>query len=148
MYKRILIPTDGSPLSASAIDAALSLAGSLGAEAVFLTAVEPFFVAAFAPEQIADAQVAYERHARQAAEQRIADAEARAAAMGVACQSVIETAGDPYDAIIATARARGCDLIAMASHGRRGVSALVLGSVTSKVLTHSTIPVLVYRQAA
>lgn len=147
MYTSILVPIDGSQLSESAIGEALSLAKALGAQVTFLTAVEPFHVFAFAPEQIADTQEAYERHARQAAEQRMADAEARARAQGVVCDTVIASAGDPHEAIIDTARERGCDLVAMASHGRRGVKAVVLGSVTAKVLTHSDIPVLVYRHA-
>lgn len=145
MYKSILVPTDGSPLSGHAVDEALSLAASLGARVTLLTVIEPFHVIAYAPEQIVETREAYERHMRQEAERSMREGEARAKARDVACETAIVTSGDPHEAIIATANERGCDLIAMASHGRRGVKALVIGSVTAKVLTHSQIPVLVYR---
>ena len=74
--------------------------------------------------------------------------EQHAAAAGVPCTSMLATADAPYEAIIKAARSAGCDLIAMASHGRRGIKALLLGSETQKVLTHSAIPVLVFRLAA
>ena len=79
---------------------------------------------------------------------RLQEAAARAAAAGVAHRTEVAMGEDPHEAIIAAARTHGCDLVAMASHGRRGVKALVLGSVTAKVLTHSEIPVLVYRRPA
>ncbi len=147
MYNSILVPTDGSPLSESAVDSALALAKALGAQVTLLTTIEPFFMFAFAPEQIAETRDAYEQYTREHAERHLGEAEARARALGVICDTVIQSAGDPHEAIIATARERGCDLIAMASHGRRGMKALVLGSVTAKVLTHSDIPVLVFRQS-
>jgi len=145
MYKSILVPTDGSPLSGHAIDEALSLAVSLGARATLLTVIEPFHVIAYAPEQIVETRDAYDRHMRQEAERRMQEGEAKARARSVACETAIVSSGDPHEAIIATANERGCDLIAMASHGRRGMKALVIGSVTAKVLTHSQVPVLVYR---
>ncbi len=146
MYKSILVPTDGSPLSGHAIDEALSLAASLGARVTLLTVIEPFHVIAYVPEQIVETRDAYDRHMRQEAERRMQEGEAKARARNVGCETAIVSSGDPHEAIIATANERGCDLIAMASHGRRGVKALVIGSVTAKVLTHSRIPVLVYRR--
>ncbi|HRN61035.1 MAG TPA: universal stress protein [Luteimonas sp.] len=145
MYAHLLVPTDGSPLSAHAVDEALAFAKSLKAKVTFCTAIEPFHIIAYMPEQIVETRDAYERHAREEADRRLQEAVAKAQAQGVACETVASVADDPYQAIIETANERGCDLIAMASHGRRGVKALVLGSVTAKVLTHSTIPVLVYR---
>jgi len=145
MYTHILVPTDGSPLSDYAVGEALVLARSVNARVTLFTAIEPFQLIAFAPEQVAETRDAYDRHARHEAEQRLQRGEAKAASLGVSCDTVIANSGDPHQAIIDTANDLGCDLIAMASHGRRGVSALVLGSVTAKVLTHSTIPVLVYR---
>ena len=145
MYTNLLVPVDGSRLSELAVDAALSLASALGAKVTFLTAIEPYFAFAFAPEQIVETQQMYEQHMREEAERRMSEVEALALGRGVVCDTVIASAGDPHEAIIATAQERGCDLIAMASHGRRGVKAVVLGSVTAKVLTHSDIPVLVYR---
>ena len=145
MYAHLLVPTDGSPLSAHAVDEALALARQLGARITFFTAVEPFHVVAYVPEQILETRDAYERHARQEAERRLQQAADKAGAQGVACETLVASSPDAWQAIIDAANERGCDLIAMASHGRRGVKALVLGSVTAKVLTHSTIPVLVYR---
>ena len=79
------------------------------------------------------------------AEPRLAEAEQQAKQVGVPCEVVKVEHGEPYEAMIETAGARGCDLITMASHGRRGISALLLGSETMKVLTHSKLPVLIYR---
>ena len=110
--------------------------------------VEPFHAIAYTPEQVVESASSYEAHARAAADRRLQDAAARAAAAGVAHRTEVAMDEDPHEAIIAAARSHGCDLITMASHGRRGVKALVLGSVTAKVLTHSEIPVLVYRRPA
>jgi len=145
MYAHLLVPTDGSPLSARAVDEALAFARALKARVTFFAAIEPFHIVAYMPEQIAEARDTYERHARQEADRRLKEAADKAKAAGVDCDTVAASSSDPYQAIIDTANERGCDLIAMASHGRRGVKALVLGSVTAKVLTHSAIPVLVYR---
>jgi nucleotide-binding universal stress UspA family protein len=87
----------------------------------------------------------YERRARMQAAEILTDAQLKAKARGVPCEVEQVESDSPYDVIIKTADKRGCDLIAMASHGRRGVAAIVLGSETLKVLTHSKIPVLVYR---
>ena len=85
------------------------------------------------------------RHAQAEAERRLTEAEQEAKRVGVPCEVVKVEDRQPFEAIIETAEARGCDLIAMASHGRRGISALVLGSEATKVLTHSKLPVLIYR---
>lgn len=148
MYTHLLVPTDGSPLSDYAVDQALALAKALNARVTLFTAIEPFQVFALLPEQVAETRDAYDGHARVAADMRLEQAAGKAAAAGVEHATVVVTSEDPHEAIIATAKEKGCDLIAMASHGRRGVKALVLGSVTAKVLTHSDVPVLVYRQSA
>ena len=110
-----------------------------------LTVVEPFHLMSTEPSQIEPTRLDYEHHARQQASLYLADAERRAKMLGVSCEVLQVVNEDPYQAIIETAERGACDLIAMASHGRRGVKALLLGSVTTKVLTHSKIPVLVYR---
>jgi nucleotide-binding universal stress UspA family protein len=92
-----------------------------------------------------DAPAEYTRHAHAQAERLLAEAEQQAKLVGVPCEVVKVEHGQPYEAIIETAGARGCDLITMASHGRRGISALLLGSETMKVLMHSKLPVLIYR---
>jgi nucleotide-binding universal stress UspA family protein len=148
MYGHLLVPTDGSPLSDYAVEQALAFARALGARVTVFTVIEPFHVIAYLPEQVAETRDAYDRHARQEAEHRLAKAAEKAKAAGVEHATLAISADDPHEAIIAAARDSGCDLIAMASHGRRGVKALVLGSVTAKVLMHSELPVLVYRRHA
>lgn len=145
MFQHILVPSDGSLLSAAAVDKALDLAREIGAKVTVLTAVEPFHVLSMNSKQLADTRATYERHAKAEAARYLAEAEHKAKGLGVQCQVVQLEHEQPYKAIIETAKKSGCDLIAMASHGRRGVSALVIGSETTKVLTHSSIPVLVYR---
>src|SRR4051812_15347347 len=144
MYHHILIPTDGSPLSASAVEKGIALAKTLGAKVTVLTVVEPFPVMRGLPQSY-DAPDEYTRRAHAEAEPRLAEAEQQAQQVGVPCEVVKVEHGQPYEAIIETAGTRGCDLIAMASHGRRGISALLLGSETMKALMHSKVPVLVYR---
>ncbi len=146
MYHHILIPTDGSSLSAHAVEQALTLARSMQATTTVLTVLNPFHAFAMTPELIADTRSQYERQIREQGARCVAAAEVVARAMGVPCDTAMVEHELPYEAIIETARERGADLIAMASHGRRGLSALVLGSETLKVLTHSNIPVLVFRK--
>jgi nucleotide-binding universal stress UspA family protein len=110
-----------------------------------LTAIEPFHVFSTDSKQLADTRATYELHSRAEAVRYLTEAERKAKALGVECKVVQVEHAHPYRAIIDTATTSGCDLIAMASHGRRGVSALVIGSETTKVLTHSSTPVLVYR---
>ena len=146
MYKQILMPTDGSDLSLAAIDQGLAFASSIGAAVTFFTVTAPIRVYGVTGEQLAGGYEEYTRVAREEGARRLADAEERAKAAGVPCQTRMVESEHPYQAIIDAANDAGCDLIAMASHGRRGLGGLVLGSETLKVLTHSTIPVLVYRQ--
>jgi len=146
MYKQILVPTDGSKLSAAAIDQTLAFAREVGASVTFCTATAPAPVYGITSDQLAGGYEAFARIAREEGVRRLADAEARAAAAGVPCQTRMAESEQTWQAIIHAASEVGADLIAMASHGRRGLSAVVLGSETTKVLTHSTIPVLVFRQ--
>ncbi|MGV6872749.1 universal stress protein [Pseudochelatococcus sp. B33] len=148
MYKNILVPIDGSPLSASAADQALQLAKAVGASVTFIHVIEPYHTFSIDPDQIAEPSHDYERRVRDRAQRYLAEAKAKAEAAGVASDGLAVEHAYPYEAIIGAAGTTGADLIAMASHGRRGVAAVVLGSETVKVLTHSTVPVLVYRQNA
>ncbi len=107
--------------------------------------MEPFHIFSMDSTQLADTRHAYQKHAEEAAERCLAGAKRQAEALGVECEAIHVEHAMPYKAITDTAAAKGCDLIAMASHGRRGAAALILGSETAKVLTHSSIPVLVYR---
>jgi nucleotide-binding universal stress UspA family protein len=147
MYKKILVPTDGSRLSARAIEHAVALASATGASLLALHVYAKFLGTPYGTVGPA-ADVLAEAHARQErarAEALFADIRRAGAAAGVKVETVLVEAADVYRQIIATARRHRCDLICMASHGRRGISALVLGSETTKVLTHGTLPVLVLR---
>ena len=145
MFKHILIPTDGSDLSLKAVLYGVQLAKSCGARVTGLTVAVPYRVVAVDAVLIPLDEADYEERSRGASERALEQVTIAADAAGVTCETVREVHDQPYRAIIDAAQARGADLIVMASHGRRGISALLLGSETAKVLTHSTIPVLVYR---
>jgi nucleotide-binding universal stress UspA family protein len=144
MFKRILVPTDGSEITAKAIAAGIGLARSLGAEIYTISVKEPFPYSAMSEMQATPPQEFFD------AQQRIASQHVQAVvdlcrAAELACHAHTVEALHPWEAIIEHAKRLNCDLLVMASHGRRGVSALLLGSETQKVLTHSTVPVLVVR---
>ncbi|MFA5120891.1 universal stress protein [Zavarzinia sp.] len=145
MFKHILVPIDGSALSASALDQAFALARETKAKVTILTVIEPFHMVWAGIDEAGLTMGEYEEGARERAAATLAAAEAKAKAAGVDCHVLPVEHAEPYRAILDAAADCGCDLIAMASHGRRGLAALLLGSVTVKVLTHSTLPVLVYR---
>jgi nucleotide-binding universal stress UspA family protein len=144
MFRKILLPTDGSELSAKAIAGALEFAKALKASVVGVTVVEPYSysnLSEYRPETLDD----YEQRVMKVAAERLAQVADAAAKASVPVETVTAKSYSPFEAIIDTAKAKGCDVIFMASHGRRGLSAVLLGSETQKVLTHSTIPVMVYR---
>jgi nucleotide-binding universal stress UspA family protein len=145
MYKHILVPTDGSALSARATEQAISLAKSLGAKVTGMTVSVPFHTFALDPWMVSDTAEQYKQDCEDRAAKFLGAITVAAQAAGVQCEVAHVTADHPYEGIINTATTKGCDLIFMASHGRKGVSALVLGSETHKVLTHSKIPALVCR---
>lgn len=145
MHTSILIPTDGSDLSDEAIQYGTALATAAHAKVTGITVLRPFHVFTAEPEMLEETAESYRKRMATVAAQRLAKLEQAAKAAGISCELVHVEHEHPYKAIIDTANAKACDLIVMASHGRRGISALVLGSETVKVLTHSTIPVLVYR---
>jgi nucleotide-binding universal stress UspA family protein len=150
MYRHILIPTDGSELAEHAVTNGLSLAKAVGAKVTVIIVDEPFDWLSV-PEtrasqrQALDNLAKHSEHVDRHATSLLSRAADAAKEAGVACDTMRVANAPPYQAIIATAADRGCDLIAMTSHGRGGLSAVVLGSVTNKVLTHTKIPVLVYR---
>jgi nucleotide-binding universal stress UspA family protein len=145
MYRHILIPTDGSELSGKAIQHGIALAKSVGAKVTGITVTVPFHIFATDPDTLTDTPASYRTRVAAAAAKYLEQTKNVAAAAGITCDARPVEHEHPYQAIIDTAKDNGCDLIVMASHGRRGLSALVLGSETVKVLTHSTIPVLVCR---
>jgi nucleotide-binding universal stress UspA family protein len=145
MYKHILIATDGSQLSELAIRQGITLAKSIDAKVTAITVFAPFHTIAIQPMMITDTAEQYQRDCDALGEKYLRVVKDAAKAAGVPCEVIRVMHDHPYQAIIEHANARGCDLIVMASHGRRGMAALVLGSETTKVLTHVRIPVLVCR---
>jgi nucleotide-binding universal stress UspA family protein len=145
MHKHILIPTDGSALSQAAVEYGVALAKAVGANITILTVSAPFHTFAAGPAMVTDTPEQYAKRVAALATRYLDVAKEVALAAGVSCETVNVEHDHPYLAIIETAAKRSCDLIVMASHGRKGASAVVLGSETNKVLTHSAIPVLVVR---
>ena len=144
MYKHILFPTDGSDVTAKALQQALSLAKLTGAQLHTLAVMEPFPYSAISEMQPVPPQEFFDAQERIAGE-RVKAVVSLAGAAGVSCHAHTVEALHPWEAILDHAKTQGCDLVVMASHGRRGLSALLLGSETQKVLTHSSIPVLVIK---
>ena len=145
MYKHILIPTDGSPLSEDAVRQGIELAKSLSAKTTVITVSPRFHTFAVDPGMITNTPQEFERESEAIATKILGTAEAMARASSVPFRALHVFHDHPHSAIIEAAHTNHCDLICMASHGRKGLSALILGSETTKVLTHSRIPVLVCR---
>jgi len=145
VYKHVLIPTDGSELSGNAIEHGVALAKAINAKVTALTVSTPFHTFAVEPGMVTDTLDQYKKRTADLAAKYLAVATDAAAALDVTCDVLQIEHDHPYQAIINTAEKQGCDAIVMASHGRRGISAIVLGSETVKVLTHSAIPVIVVR---
>jgi len=144
MFKRILVPTDGSDITAKAVNAAIGMARIHGAQLFTVSVKEPFPYSAVSEMQPTPPQEFFDAQER-IASGRVKAVMAEAGSAGVACEGHTVEALHAWEAIIEHANAHQCDLLVMASHGRRGVSALLLGSETQKVLTHCTIPVLIVR---
>jgi len=147
VFRHLLVPTDGSELSDQAVRSAVSFAKEVGARITFFFATPDAEASIYGEAALLRAldQALWERAIGERAQEILTRARSTAQAAGVACEGACVVADEPYEAIIAAAQHHGCDLILMASHGRRGVKGLLLGSQTQKVLTHSKIPVLVYR---
>jgi nucleotide-binding universal stress UspA family protein len=144
MFKRILVPTDGSDITAKAVQTAIAMAKLHGASVYTISVKEPFPYSAISEMQPVPPQEFYDAQERIAAARVKAVTDAATSA-GVACNGYTVEALHAWEAILDHARSQQCDLIVMASHGRRGVAALLLGSETSRVLTHSELPVLIVK---
>jgi nucleotide-binding universal stress UspA family protein len=140
MYRHILIPTDGSEQAERGLTHGLALAKSLGARVSVIFVIEPFSEVS---GQLIEALSSYVKLRKEQATSALLRAANAAKEAGVACETVQVENGQPHEAIIATAKEKGCDLIAMSSHGRSGLTMLLIGSVTNKVLALSKTPVLV-----
>ena len=145
MFKHILLPTDGTPLSESAVRKGITLARDHGARVTGVHVSPQFRVLTYRTDMLEETRDEYERDSRAHAERYLKFIADAAREQGVACQTLRETSDDVSTTLLEVARSHGCDLIAMASHGRRGLSGVLLGSETQRVLTHSSVPVLVWR---
>ena len=147
MFKHILIPTDGSPVSAKAVKAGLALAKESGAKVTGYYAVEEVPAHLYGEGYVTDKQMVaeFEKRHTAAARKHVAAVAREAHKAGVPFESLVQSARTPYEGIVEAAQKRNCDLVLMASHGRRGIARFTLGSVTDKVIQLSRVPVLVYR---
>lgn len=146
MYRHILIPTDGSELADHAVTHGLSLAKSVTARVSVIVVEAPFDFGGFLESNVKQMPEAISKHAEEIkrhATSVLKRAAEAAKLASVSCDTIQVEDAQPYEAIIKAANDKGCDLIVMASHGRSGLSAVLLGSVTNKVLTHTKTPVLV-----
>lgn len=145
MSKRILLPTDGSEASQRAIVAGVDFAKSVGAEVIAMTATPQFHTFTTDAAMLEQTPEDYAQASRERGQRMLDEVATVARDAGVTCTCIAVASDSPYEAIISTAREHRCDLIVMASHGRRGIKGLLLGSETQKVLVHSAIPVMVHR---
>lgn len=148
MYAHIMVPLDGSELSLKAVHESIALAKKLKSKLTLITVVSPYHTGISLPfpsDTVHDIEKSHNEEAKMAAQKLHVDMSARAKSEGVESESIVAFGESPYEQIINKAQASNCDLIVMASHGRKGLDGLLLGSETVKVLTHSKIPVLVVR---
>ncbi|WP_373377492.1 universal stress protein [Cupriavidus nantongensis] len=145
MYRHLLVPTDGSARADAMVDRAMAFASRIGARVTGLHVLPEYHVLTYRLTSLQDTKTNFAAEAARHADTFLAALSQTAAQAGVPCDTITATDDHPWQAIIACAQQRECDLIVMSSHGKRGLQALLIGSETHKVLTHSTIPVLVFR---
>jgi nucleotide-binding universal stress UspA family protein len=148
MYKHVLVPTDGSPLSLKAIRTAVRLAKAVRARVTGIYVIPPYTPPVYGEAVMYAPEVSprrYKEISEREAKKALAALEIEAESAGVPAKVIFVTAHSPWDGITRAAKAKKCDLIVMSSHGRKGLAGLLLGSETTKVLTHSKVPVLVCR---
>ncbi|MBB3007115.1 MULTISPECIES: universal stress protein [Cupriavidus] len=145
MYRHLLVPTDGSARADAMVDRAMAFASRIGARVTGLHVLPEYHVLTYRLTSLQDTKSNFAAEAARHADTFLAALSHTATQAGVPCETITATDDHPWQAIIACAQQRECDLIVMSSHGKRGLQALLIGSETHKVLTHSTIPVLVFR---
>ena len=145
MFRHLLVPTDGSPLSAKAAEAAVNFAKEVGARVTALSVAEPFPYSALSESAFLPDQTRFEKQMQDHARRFVDDVAELAAAAGVPCDTRVALSFSPYEEIVRTAEELGCDAVFMASHGRKGLNRLFVGSETQKVLAHTALPVMVFR---
>lgn len=145
MFKHILLPTDGSVTSENVIQNCIAFAKGIGAKVTGFHVISEYHIFTYQAEMLEDTREQFAKDTVTQAKKYLAQIEKAAKEAGVKCDTYFVSSDHPYEAIIQAAQDTQCDLITMASHGRKGVKGFLLGSETQKVLTHSRIPVLVYR---
>lgn len=145
MFKHFLVPTDGSPLSAKAAQAAVELAKATGARLTVLSVAEPYPYSALSEGAFLPDQGLYEKQMQEHARRYVSDLAAMASGTGIVCETRVAHSFSPSEEIVRLATENGCDAIVMASHGRKGINRLFVGSETQKVLAHTNLPVMVIR---
>lgn len=145
MFKHLLLPTDGSELSVAAIQKCIPFARGMNAKVTGFHVMPKFHVLTYRTQMLEDTEEEFERDAKAHSERYLGVIVRAAREANVVCDTASVVSDHPHEEIILAARERRCDLIVMASHGRKGIQGFLLGSETQKVLTHSSIPVLVYR---
>lgn len=145
MFKKILVPTDGSPLADKAVHAAVEFARQSKAAIVGITVVEPYSAAPVFDSAHSGGYEAFRQRQQEVAQYRLSRIHSAASLCGVQCETVVAESASPHREIVDAAQRLGCDAIFMASHGRSAIAQVVLGSETQKVLAATTIPVMVYR---
>ncbi len=148
MFKHILLPTDGSRYSELAVFRGVEFARQVGAKVTGIYAAPEFHLLSYRAAALAESQEQFALDVQSHAEKYLAFIRDTASEAKVPCETLIERSDHPYDVICRAAKQRQCDLIVMASHGRRGLTGLILGSETQRVLTHTDVPVLVWRSPA
>lgn len=145
MFQRILVPTDGSELSEKAIRLAIDVASRMNGSIVALCVSQPYPYSPLSEGAVAGDAVGFENRSLEIATDHVGRVKEAAAGAGIPCETVVTKSFDPYKDIIDTAKKMNCDVIFMASHGRKGLNRLLLGSETQRVLAHADVPVLVCR---
>ncbi|MGS0740285.1 universal stress protein [Glaciimonas sp. GG7] len=145
MFKHILLPTDGSAASNSAIQKCIAFAKSSGAAVTGMHVIPAFHIFTYQVEMLEDTREQFKKQCIVEVNEYLARIDIAAKRAGVQCDTFYVSSDHPYEEIIKAAKDKHCDLIAMASHGKKGMKGLLMGSETQKVLMHSQIPVLVYR---
>jgi nucleotide-binding universal stress UspA family protein len=148
MFKHILLPTDGSRFSERAVFCGIEMARQIGARVTGIYAAPEFHVLSYRVTELSESREQFAVDVQAHAERYLAFIRTTAAEAGVACETLTEHSDHPHDAICRVAKRQQCDLIVMASHGRRGLTGLLLGSETQRVLAHAGVPVLVWRAVA
>lgn len=145
MFKHILIASDGSDLSGKAVDQGLELAKAIGAKVLMVTVSEPWTSYVSGEMAISFPVQEYEDQMKANAAKILAGLKEAAGKAGVPCELLHVKDKAPAEGIVDTVKEKGCDLVVMASHGRRGISRVLLGSQANNVVTHSSVPVLICR---